>query len=138
MLKVPTQFREASFVESIFIACCVLHNMLLHHDKQFQDGNFRVGVATNLPRHRRRTILINNVRRLLKQNDDFSVCGGCSDYLKVKLRSRSLEFERRVVKNGRCTSAGVPACRNETARIIALRAAACTRACQSGRSRRQC
>ena len=80
VLKVPTQFREASFVESIFIACCVLHNMLLHHDKQFQDGNFRVGVATNLPRHRRRTILINNVRRLLKQNDDFSVCGGCSGF----------------------------------------------------------
>ena len=34
VLKVPSQFR----------------------DKQFQDGNFRVGVATNLPRHRRRTI----------------------------------------------------------------------------------
>ena len=39
-----------------------------------------------------------------------SVCGGCLDYLKVKLRSRSLEFEWRVVKNSCCTSAGVPAC----------------------------
>ena len=80
VLKVRLQFRETTFNEDIFFTCCVLHNMLLKHDKQFKDGNFRVGVTTNLPPHRRPTILINNVWRLLRQNDDFSVCGGCSGF----------------------------------------------------------
>ena len=75
VLKLPLQFREASFIENIFFTCCIFHNMLLKHDKQFQDGNFRCGVSTSLPAHRRRTILINNVRRLLRLDDDFAYVG---------------------------------------------------------------
>ena len=76
VLKVSMQFREAKFMENIFFTCCVFHNMLLYHDKQFHDGNFRQGVSAHLPAHRRRTILINNVRKLLRLDDDFSYVGG--------------------------------------------------------------
>ena len=72
VLKLPLLFREASFIEDMFITCCVLHNMLLHHDSQFQDGRFRRGTSPTLPKHQRRSVLINNVMRLLGANDDFS------------------------------------------------------------------
>ena len=72
ILKVPLLYRDAVFIQHIFVTCAVLHNMLLHRDQQFQRGTFRHGVSTTLPRARRRTILVNNVSRLLRANDDFS------------------------------------------------------------------
>lgn len=72
VLKLPLLFREASFVEDIFVTCCVLHNMLLTHDKQFEDGDFAQGVSDTLPVTERRNVLINNVARLLSATDDFS------------------------------------------------------------------
>lgn len=72
ILKLPLMFREASLIEDIFITCCVLHNMLLHHDRQFADGRFTQGISPTLSRRERRTVLINNVTRLLEAHDDFS------------------------------------------------------------------
>jgi hypothetical protein len=55
-------------MEDIFITCCVLHNMLLDHDSQFKEGCFRLDTS---PGHKRR-VLVNNVNRLLRRNDDYS------------------------------------------------------------------
>ena len=70
VLKIPLLFRDASFVNNIFLTCCVLHNMLLD-DAQINDGGFKdVGNSVNV--RDRRYILVNNVRRLLSRGDDFS------------------------------------------------------------------
>ena len=69
VLKVPLLFRDVSFMEDIFITCCVLHNWLLSYDSQFTESEFRV---TGPAQHVRRRILVNNVTRLLQKNDDYS------------------------------------------------------------------
>ena len=63
-------------MEDIFITCCVLHNWLLDHDVQFRTAPFRTTGAT---REERRRVLVNNVTRLLRKNDDYSYIeqGGC-------------------------------------------------------------
>ena len=71
VLKVPLLFRNVTFVNDIFVTCAVLHNMLLEHDHQFKVGHFRLLQH----RERRRTVLINNVQRLLSAQDDFSFMG---------------------------------------------------------------
>ena len=72
VLKIPLLFRDASFMNNIFLTCCVLHNMLLD-DAQFNEvnGKFR-GVGNAVPAHLRRYVLVNNVRRLLSGGDDYS------------------------------------------------------------------
>ena len=71
VLKIPLLFRDASFMKNIFLTCCVLHNMLLQRDTQFNEGGFR-GVGNSVPADLRRFVLVNNVRRLLSGSDDFS------------------------------------------------------------------
>ena len=68
ILKIPLLFRDVSFIEDIFITCCVFHNWLLDYDAQFMTSEFRV---TGLS-HDRRRVLVNNVARLLQKNDDYS------------------------------------------------------------------
>ena len=75
ILKVPLLFREAAFVQDIFLTCVVLHNMLLEYDHQFDDGNFRYGMGAEITRTNRRRVLLNNVRRLLRVGDDYSFMG---------------------------------------------------------------
>jgi len=72
ILKVPLLFQDTTFIEHIFMTCVVVHNMLLSHDKQFEEGQFRKGVSEQLPQQRRRTVLVNNVRRFLSAQDDYS------------------------------------------------------------------
>ena len=68
ILKVPLLFRDVSFIEDLFITCCVLHNWLLDHDSQFNTSQFRVTGRS----HDRRRVLVNNVVKLLQKNDDYS------------------------------------------------------------------
>ena len=75
ILKVPILFRDAAVVQDIFLTCCVLHNMLLKFDKQFDNGEFQFGVSEDTAPNTRRRILVNNVRRLLRAGDDFSYMG---------------------------------------------------------------
>ena len=75
ILKVPLLFRDASFIDDIFVTCCVLHNKLLDYDNQFEQGHFRNQVSDSTPTHMRRTVLVNNVRRLLRGTDDYSHVG---------------------------------------------------------------
>ena len=72
ILKVSLLFRDAADVQNIFLTCCVLHNMLLNYDKQFENGDFQIGIAEHTPAHNRRRILVNNIRRLLRAGDDYS------------------------------------------------------------------
>ena len=67
-MKVPLLFRDVSFIEDIFITCSVFHNWLLDYDKQFKTSEFRVTGDV----HERRRVLVNNVTRLLRKNDDYS------------------------------------------------------------------
>jgi len=88
ILKVPLLFREASFVQDIFVCCAVLHNMLLEYDHQFDDGNFRYGVGPEITRTNRRQVLLNNVRRLLRVGDDYSFMGReCEEALTTEVDS---------------------------------------------------
>jgi hypothetical protein len=77
ILKVPMLYRDVSFIDDIFMTCCVLHNKLLTFDQQFDDvsGMFRYRVSEETPNDLRRTILVNNVRRLLQADDDYSELG---------------------------------------------------------------
>ena len=56
-------------MENIFITACILHNMLLDHDVQFETAPFRVGGEHSVSKRR---VLVNNVSRLLRKNDDWS------------------------------------------------------------------
>ena len=49
--------------------------MLLKFDKQFENGDFQFGIAEHAPAHNRRRILVNNIRRLLREGDDYSCMG---------------------------------------------------------------
>ena len=74
ILKTPILFRDVAFVNDIFVTCAVLHNKLLDYDKHMEKryGVFRHGVTPSLTKEGRRTVLVNNVRRLLNASDDFS------------------------------------------------------------------
>ena len=74
ILKTPILFRDVVFVNDIFITCTVLHNKLLDYNKHMEKryGVFRHGVTPSLTKEGRRTVLVNNVRRLLDASDDFS------------------------------------------------------------------
>lgn len=76
IVKVPLLFQDAKFINDIFVTCLVLHNKLLTFDQQFDQrgGHFRNLTAGGVG-NRRRTVLVNNVRRLLQASDDFSSVG---------------------------------------------------------------
>ena len=77
VLKTPLLFRDVTFIDDIFVTCCVLNNKLLGHDQQFREktGRFRYRVSDTVPIKKRRHVLLNNVRRLLKLDDDYSYVG---------------------------------------------------------------
>ena len=94
VLKVPLLFREVSFMEDIFITCCVLHNMLLDHDCPFREGCFRLDPCSG---HKRR-VLVNNVNRLLRRNDDYSYTeqGGLDPMTTTQIDSDFSAMRRRL------------------------------------------
>ena len=100
ILKVPLLFQDAKFIGNIFLTCCVLHNKLLTFDKQFDTsgGRFRNLIDGGVG-ERRRTVLVNNVRRLLQTSDDFSYIdeGGIElgeNDVRVQV-DRGFEYKRR-------------------------------------------
>ena len=101
ILKVPLQFRDATFIEHIFITCAVLHNKLLTHDKQFKDGSFHRGVSPRIPQQQRRTILINNVRKLLRADSDYSFMnqGDVTEDCTTQVDSEFLSMRKRLAEH---------------------------------------
>ena len=98
VLKIPLLFREASFIENIFITACVLHNMLLDHDVQFPTAPFRVGGEHSVSKRR---VLVNNVSRLLRKHDDFSYIeqGGLDPETITQVDSEFSRMRTRLAKH---------------------------------------
>ena len=75
ILKTPLLFRDAIFINNIFVTCCTLHNILLQFDNHSYDGRLRYGVDAHVPMTQRRRILVNNTLKLLRSNHDLSYFG---------------------------------------------------------------